>query len=248
MDGCNVHALIENIDPCSKIKQTNKIATNIDKFRHYLYNRVNFHMFDLKTILHQMNVDENGCVSFDDIKEAMHLLRLRYNEDHLKDAIIYFKLVDGTQLTTQRININQFLHLLDFHQPLPHPANTTPPPSNFDNKLTIYRLLCDDLNKPLPPERKQKRLVPSDDDRTRASDCISPDIPIHYGLWPSDFESPRPKEQLKIIFKRLLTDNFDVVWNLALQNLDKSPDCLLSVNDLLKAMNEYNLNSHPHIP
>lgn len=250
LNSCDVHTLMENISPCSKMATKNHhICTNIDKFRHYLYNSVNFHMFDLRTLLYnQYNVDENGCVSFEDITAAMRQLRLRYNENHLKDAIIYFRLIgdgDRPEVTgQQRINVDQFLQLIHLHNPLPHPVNTVTLPANFDNKYTTYRLLCEDRDKPLPPERPQKTTIFNDDDLTRAGDCISPDIPMNYGLAPSDFEQPRSKEQLQIIFKRLLSDNFEEIWSLACKNQNNdvpASDCLISVNQLRKAMNEHNM-------
>lgn len=246
-DGCDAHALIENINPCTKVTHKNQICVNIDKFRHYLYNLVNFHMFDLKTLLHQFPVDENGCVTFDDIKEAMSLMKLRYNEDHLREAIVYFRIVDGNELTTQPINIDKFLELIHLQHPLPHPPNLTPPPTNFDNKLTTYRLLCADMNKPLPPERKEKAHTLSDEVVTRASDCIAPDIPTFYGLLPSDFEKPRSKEQLKTIFQRLLGEHFETVWALTCKETNQPTDGLISVNSMRKMMNEFQSKTQPSL-
>uniref|UniRef100_A0A1B0FM55 EFHB C-terminal EF-hand domain-containing protein n=1 Tax=Glossina morsitans morsitans TaxID=37546 RepID=A0A1B0FM55_GLOMM len=98
--------------------------------------------------------------------------------------------------------------------------------------------MCKDREKSLDPLLVAFSRKPSDEDRTRAGDLISPAISITFGLGPSDFEVPRPWEELRRIFKRLLFDNFDAIWELARTKAKGDEICNLSVNNLRETLNE----------
>uniref|UniRef100_A0A1B0GCF6 EF-hand domain-containing protein n=1 Tax=Glossina morsitans morsitans TaxID=37546 RepID=A0A1B0GCF6_GLOMM len=237
-DLCNVRDLIEDIKVCNRDIKVYTAIAHINQLRRHLFRRRHFHMYDLKSLLQKYDEDETGYISFAHVLNAMRILQIRPNESKLRLAVTHYKLLIDAGTPNERVNLEQFWKMLHMQHPLPNVQSAEPIPENLHDKETVYRIMCKDREKSLDPLLVPFSHKPSDEDRTRAGDLISPAISITFGLGPSDFEVPRPKEELRRIFKRLLVDNFDAIWELARAKAKGDENCNISVNNLRETLNE----------
>uniref|UniRef100_A0A1B0ABF8 EFHB C-terminal EF-hand domain-containing protein n=1 Tax=Glossina pallidipes TaxID=7398 RepID=A0A1B0ABF8_GLOPL len=224
-DECNARHLTEPLNPCQTDTNLNKALAHVYKLRLNLFKRENFHMQDLIVLLRKHDERGTGYVTMESVWEVMYNLQIHVNVNKLRLAALSFDVVTDQGLPTERLHINKFWKMLDVRYPLPHIESVMP---FHDNKDTTYRLLCEDYKKPLGSLfiSYQSRL--NDEDRTRVSDLVCPGIPLQFGLCPSDFEIPRSKEQLRAIFKNLLGQNFDKIWELTRATLKGDENCEIS--------------------
>uniref|UniRef100_A0A1B0ABF9 EF-hand domain-containing protein n=1 Tax=Glossina pallidipes TaxID=7398 RepID=A0A1B0ABF9_GLOPL len=237
-DLCNVRDLIEDIKVCNRDIKVYTAIAHINQLRRHLFRRRQFHMYDLKSLLQKYDEDETGYISFAHVLNAMRILQIRPNESKLRLAVTHYKLLIDAGTPNERVNLEKFWKMLHMQHPLPNVQSAEHIPENLHDKETVYRIMCKDREKSLDPLLVPFARKPSDEDRTRAGDLISPAISITFGLGPSDFEVPRPKEELRRIFKRLLVDNFDAIWELARAKAKGDENCNISVNNLRETLNE----------
>uniref|UniRef100_A0A1A9W0N5 EF-hand domain-containing protein n=1 Tax=Glossina brevipalpis TaxID=37001 RepID=A0A1A9W0N5_9MUSC len=237
-DLCTVRDLVEDIKVCNRDLHVYTAIAHVHQLRRYLFHRRHFHMYDLKSLLQKYDEDQTGYVSFQQVLNAMHILQIRPNADQLRIAVSHYKLLIDEGSVNERLNVEQFWKMLHIQHPLPNVESAEPIPENLYHKETVYRIMCKDREKQPDPQLFSPPHKQSDEDRTRAGDLISPEIPLMFGLAPSDFEVRRPKEELRRIFKRLLADNFNAIWELARVKQNGDDDCKISVNDLRETMNE----------
>uniref|UniRef100_A0A1A9W0N3 EFHB C-terminal EF-hand domain-containing protein n=1 Tax=Glossina brevipalpis TaxID=37001 RepID=A0A1A9W0N3_9MUSC len=232
-DECNARELVEPLNPCKEETGFSKAVDHVYKLRHNLFKRDNFHMQDLILLLRKHDERDTGYVTMESIWQVMYNLRIHVNVDKLRMAALGFNVIIDEGLPTERLHIDKFWKMLDVHYPLPHIESSK---SFHDNKDTTYRLLCKDYNKPLGSLFISYHDRSNDETSTRASDLVSPTIPLQFGLVPSDFEILRSKEQLRKIFRHVLVDDFDHIWELTRARLKGDENCEISVNDLRQTM------------
>ncbi|KAI8129992.1 EF-hand domain-containing family member B [Lucilia cuprina] len=236
----NVRALIENVEPSAKNMKIIEAISYVHKLRRFLFNHSNFHMwYDLKTLLNKYDEKDSGFITFDSIMKTLKTLNINANKEKLRLAIEYFEMLkDDNENTVLLVNWKEFWKMLHNQYPLPRKAITNEKVLCQDNKQTTYRILCSDRQKTLDTHD----LLPkqSIEYHTTVSDLICPDIPMLYGLVPSDFEVLRSKDELKRIFKRLLPLNFDHVWQFAWSKKCAEATCKMSVNEFRAVIQEYN--------
>ncbi|XP_065358705.1 EF-hand domain-containing family member B-like [Calliphora vicina] len=238
---CDVRTLIENVEPCAKNTKIIEAISYINKLRRLLFNRTDFHMNDLKLLLNKYDEKETGFIAFQSIMKTLRTLRIHANEEKIRLAITHFEMMKDDNEASELVDLKEFWKMLHIQYPLPRKSVLSKELKRDEDKQTTYRLLCSDRQTTVPLEPVSHKQN-NDDDRTRASDLITPDIPMHYGLVPSDFEVLRPKEELKRIFKRLLPQNFEQVWQFAWAKKCGEATCQMSVNEFRAIMQEYNQN------
>ncbi|XP_037819166.1 uncharacterized protein LOC119608718 [Lucilia sericata] len=234
----NVRALIENVEPSVKNMKIIEAISYVHKLRRFLFNHSDFHMYDLKTLLNKYDEKECGFIAFDSIMKTLKTLNINANKEKLLLAIEYFEMLKDDNEDTELVNWKEFWKMLHNQYPLPRKPVVKDMAQCQDNKQTTYRLLCSDRQKTLDTHDLSAKQ--STKDRTTVSDLICPDIPMSYGLAPSDFEVLRSKDELKRIFKRLLPLNFDQVWQFAWSKKCGEATCKMSVNEFRAVIEEYN--------
>lgn len=239
---CDAKALMENIDPCVKKTKLIESISHVNRLRRTLFSRINFHIHDLKFAMEKRDTDNTGYLSLSKIFEAAHSLFIHMDEEKIKTATQLFGLLEDEGLPTERINYESFLKILQIQYPLPKTGNISTMPDNIYNKETTYRELCRDLQKkPNEAPKGGIRKGYSTEVITTAKDLISPDIPLQFGLDHRDFEARRSKEELRRIFKQVITaDNkFDEIWEMTKAKLNVEND-LISVDELRHTLNSIN--------
>ncbi|KAM7353989.1 uncharacterized protein ACRADG_005860 isoform 1-T2 [Cochliomyia hominivorax] len=230
----NVRYLMENVKSDPEKSKIIEALCYVNKLRRDLYNRRNFDIYDLKLLLNKYDTDQTGFISFPKIMNALRSLQVYVNEKKIRLVVRELEILQNENQVAELVNIEKFWKMLHKQYPLPKTSLIPDLPDMEDYKQTTYRLLCSDREKSLRPQKSTiKTLKQIDDDQCRAKDLIAPDIPLHYGLAPSDFVILRPKQELQRIFKRLLNaEDFDKLWQIAGEEK-------MSVNDFRSLMEKY---------
>ncbi|XP_018789609.1 PREDICTED: EF-hand domain-containing family member B-like [Bactrocera latifrons] len=239
-DECNVKALMEIQDQCEGTSPLITALGHLNKVRQKLFERHNFHMQDLKLALENHDIKKTGLLTLKEIFEILRREGVYCNSEKITTALRHFKLIENEGLPTEGVKYEELWKLIHVQYPIPKTGNISKMPPNIYNKETTYRLLCQDRNKP-PVEAIPSKPFDTEnaEEPTTVKDVISPDIPMHFGLAPSDFAKLRPKEELRRIFKRLLdAEKFDITWETAQNKLKRSNE-LISVDELRQAMNSH---------
>ncbi|CAD6999054.1 unnamed protein product [Ceratitis capitata] len=240
-DECDVKTLMQLQNQCERSSPLITALGHLNKVRQRLFERKNFHMQDLKLALEKQDIKKTGLLTLSQLFEILRQEGVYCNSDKITIALRHFKLIENEGLPTEGVKYEELWKLIHVQYPIPKIGNISKMPPNIYNKKTTYRLLCQDRTKPAIESIPLKRFDPEkSSEPTTVKDVISPDIPMHFGLGPSDFAKLRPKEELRRIFKRLLDEEkFDMVWD-ATHNKLKRANELMSVDEIHEAMNSNN--------
>ncbi|EDW70929.1 EF-hand domain-containing family member B [Drosophila virilis] len=217
---CDCKMLIEDISPCQSNKHLIEALGHLNMWRHKLQKRSDFHMFDLISVLEHSDKEQTRYLPLKKIFEVMHKMHLYIDIYKMRTTLAHFKMILDENCPTERVNYDDFCRLLSIQNSLPTTGNISTMPANVYNKDTTYRLFCSDLGKqPVEaPAMRKPRPKKLDDDSTHVKDLLTPDISLLYGLSPSDFQLLRPKEQLELIFKDIVSNaDFDTIWQQLMQ-------------------------------
>ncbi|XP_053958594.1 uncharacterized protein LOC128863457 [Anastrepha ludens] len=234
---CNVKALIELQDQCEGTSPLITAIGNLNKIRQSLFDRHTLHMQDLKLALEKSDIKKTGLLTWNQIYEILYREGVHLNPHKITPALRHFNLIENEGLPSECIKYEELWKLLHVQYPIPKIGNISKMPPNIYNKDTTYRLMCQDRTKPPVEALPLKPFDPEfADEPTTVKDVISPDIPMHFGLTPSDFAKLRTKEELRRIFKRLINaDEFDPLWEAAYNNLRRTNE-LISVVEIRNVM------------
>ncbi|XP_067625305.1 EF-hand domain-containing family member B-like [Eurosta solidaginis] len=235
-DYCNVKALIEVQDQCERTSPLIDAIGHLNKIRQNLFERQNFHMQDLKLALEASDVKKTGLLPLKQIFEIMRRELVYCNPQNVITALRHFQLIEDEGQPTEAVKYEELWKLLHIQYPIPKTGNISKMPPNIYNKDTTYRFMCKDLKKPPVQGRTLKRLSLKHEEPTTVKDVISPDIPMKFGLAPSDFAKLRAKHELRRIYKNLLDDEkFENIWTTVKNYLQRSTE-LISVDEMRQVM------------
>lgn len=235
---CDCKMLIEDISPCQGNKPLLDALGHLNMWRRKLQKHATFQMFDLISVLEHSDKEQTRHLPPKKIFEIMHKMYLYIDIYKMRTALGHFRLIIDEGCDTERVNYDKFCQLLNIQHPLPPMGNISITPQNIDNKDTTYRLLCADMNKEpnqFPVWRKVHH-TKMDADSTHVKDLIQPDVSLLYGLAPSDFQFLRPREQLEVIFKDIVSaEDFEKIWQHVLKT-NTEQDNMVSVAQFREVM------------
>lgn len=237
---CDCKMLIEDISPCQGNKPLLDALGHLNMWRRKLQKHATFQMFDLISVLEHSDKEQTRHLPPKRIFEVMFRMHLYIDIYKMRTALGHFRMIIDEGCPTERVNYDDFCHLLNIQNPLPPMGNISITPQNIDNKDTTYRLLCADLNKEPNKFPYARKIDPKkiDTDTTHVKDLIQPEVAILFGLAPSDYQLLRPREQLEVIFKDIVNaENFEKIWQNVVQ-AHSDQNNMVSVDQFREVMDQ----------
>ncbi|XP_033239123.1 uncharacterized protein [Drosophila pseudoobscura] len=230
---CDAKMLFENISPCLNNNRLKDALRYLIVWRRSLHKRPDFHIYDLCSVLEKKDKELTGHLPLSKIIETLDRLHIVVDTQKMRTALNHFHLIIDEGCATERVSYEKFCDLVGQQVPLPTVESRLPFPAKMYCLDTTYRLFCADRNKkPVEGLVEKKKFLThqeQDEENTRAKDLIAPEPETLYGLGPSDFTRPRPKDQMERLFKNVLPkDDFETVWQRVLAE-HKDPHEMVSV-------------------
>jgi len=201
----DVRSLLENTAPCVASEKLARAISHLNMLRKLLQERDDFNMNQVISALGNKDNEGNGQLPLTEVIHVMHRLNIPAIAEKIRIAASHFKLFVDEGCCSERVKYVGLCELLSILKPLPMIGSISPMPKMVYNQETAYRQLCADLVKKPSEGRNfnhpRKNLIQKDADDTRVKDVLNPDLSTLCGLWPSDFNVLRSKDEVERIFK-----------------------------------------------
>ncbi|XP_073822220.1 EF-hand domain-containing family member B-like [Musca autumnalis] len=236
-DSFNVRALLESLESPPQKNAIIEAIGYVKNLRRRLFNHRHFHIDDLKSLLKKYDKHSKGFLDIPTTFKVLRTLQFRTDEALMRHVMIHFKIIQNEGTRNELVNLDLFWKMLHLQYPLPTmPSAEQDLPLNYNNKDTVYRIFCQDRQKASCSSENFNMANHEHKETSAVADCISPNVVVSSGLNKQDFELLRSKEELRQIFRNLLKDNFEDIWENATSKCNGDDSPKMSVNDLIQVI------------
>ncbi|XP_016983441.2 EF-hand domain-containing family member B [Drosophila rhopaloa] len=213
----DMRSLLENTSPSILSEKLASAISHLNMLRKMLQERDDFNMNQVIVALEKKDKEGNRQLPLTEIIHVMRKLNIPADAEKIRTAVSHFRLIVDEGCCSERVKYEDLCHLLSILKSLPMIGSISPMPKAIYNQDTAYRQLCADLLKK-PPEgpnfiHTHKSPVQKDLDDTHVKDVLNPDLPTLCGLWPSDFNVMRCRDEIERIFQSIVSkDDFERIW------------------------------------
>ncbi|KAH8379665.1 hypothetical protein KR009_006429, partial [Drosophila setifemur] len=213
----DMRSILENTWPSANTQKLSDAISHLHMLRDSLQRREDFHMNHVLTALKNQDKENTGHLPLNQILQIMRRMHVPTDSEKIRTACSHYQLIVDEGCCSEGVKYVDLCQLLTIIIPLPQVGSISPVPCAVYNQDTTYRRLCADLHKKpnegRPLTQPHKSPFDLDMENTRMKDIINPDLATLCGVWPSDFNQLRDKEEMERIFASIVSkDEFEAIW------------------------------------